>query len=130
MSSRPSAARRRFHTDRIIAKRLRIVRLLRCADDADLVRGRLDDEQRYLGCHRACCGLCHPHKRWSYGDRRREEREWRRYLFGAVRRARAAELAATADRISSLNAVSSSLSPSRMSMARRVFPSRLELNSL
>ena len=40
-----------------------------------------------------------------------------------------AELAATADRINSLKAASLSFSPSRMSMARRVFPSRLELNS-
>src|SRR5439155_13122873 len=41
----------------------------------------------------------------------------------------AAELAATAARINFLKAASLSFSPARMSMARRVFPSRLELNS-
>lgn len=76
MPSRPSAARRRFHTDRVIAKRLHLARLLGWADAADLVRGRLDDEQWYLGCHRARCGVCHPEECWSYGDRQREEREW------------------------------------------------------
>lgn len=40
---------------------------------------------------------------------------------------RFATLNATAARISSLNAASSIASSSRMSMARRVFPSRLEL---
>ena len=78
MPSRPSAARRRFHTDCIIAKRRRTARTLGWADARDLVRGRLDDEQWYLGCHRARCGVCHPDKRWSYGDRQRGEREWRR----------------------------------------------------
>jgi len=79
MPSRPSAARRRFHTDRVIFKRLGQARSLSWRDDRDLVRGRLDDEQRYLGCHRARCGVCHPEKRWSYGDRHREERDWRRH---------------------------------------------------
>src|SRR6516164_8027281 len=51
------------------------------------------------------------------------------YFVGDERRAGAAELAATADRISALKAASLSFSPSRMSMARRVFPSRLELNN-
>src|SRR6266850_8424848 len=51
------------------------------------------------------------------------------YFFGDARRARAAELAATADRTNSLKAALLSFLPSRMSMARRVFPSRLELNS-
>jgi hypothetical protein len=79
MPSRPSAARRRLHTDRIIAKRLRLVRLVGWVDAAELVRGRLDDEQWYLGCHRARWGVCHPEKRWSHGDRQREERQWGRY---------------------------------------------------
>src|SRR3954469_23434434 len=51
------------------------------------------------------------------------------YLFLAARSARAAELAATAARISSLKAASSIFSSSRMSIARRVFPPRLELKS-
>ena len=51
------------------------------------------------------------------------------YFFGDARGVRAAELAATADLINSLKAASLSFSPSRMSIARRVFPSRLELNS-
>ena len=52
------------------------------------------------------------------------------YFLAGARFVRAAVLAATAERISVLNAVSSSVSPWRMSMARRVFPSRLALNSL
>ena len=32
----------------------------------------------YLGCHRARCGIGHPDKRRSYGDRQRGERKWRR----------------------------------------------------
>lgn len=77
MPSRPSAARRRFHTDRIIAKRLGQSRSLWWLDDIEFVRGRLDDEQWYLGCHRARCGVCHPDKRWPSGGRQREERAWR-----------------------------------------------------
>lgn len=79
MPSRPSAARRRFHTDRVIAKRLAQARRHPWSADGEHVHGRLDDEQWYLGCHRARCGVCHPEKRWAYGDRQREEREWRRH---------------------------------------------------
>src|SRR5271156_3491741 len=43
--------------------------------------------------------------------------------------ARTAELAATAARMSCLKAASSIFSPSRRSIARRTFPSRLELKS-
>lgn len=78
MPSRPSAARRRFHTDRVIFKRLGQARALGWLDGREPVHGRLDDEQRYLGCHRARCGVCHPEKRWPGDDRRYEEREWRR----------------------------------------------------
>lgn len=71
MPSRPSAARRRFHTDRVVAKRLGKARVLAWYRDVDeLVRGRLDNEQWYLGCHRARCGACHPEKRWAYGATR------------------------------------------------------------
>ena len=75
MPSRPSAARRRFHTDRIIAKRLAQVRALPRRSDRELVRGRLDGEQWYLGCHIARCTLCHP---WDDGGRTRGELRWRR----------------------------------------------------
>jgi hypothetical protein len=51
-------------------------------------------------------------------------------FFFAARPARAAPLAATAARISALKAAWLIFSPSRISIARRVLPSRLELNSL
>src|SRR6185295_17145330 len=51
------------------------------------------------------------------------------YFFLAARSARAEELAATAARTSCLKAASLIFAPSRMSIARRVFPSRLELKS-
>ena len=47
----------------------------------------------------------------------------------AIAKVNTAEFAATAPRIKALKAVTLSLSPSRMSIARRVLPSRLELNS-
>lgn len=78
MSTRPSAARRRFHRDRIIAKRMAQAAGLALMDRADLVRGRLADHQYYLGCHRPRCGLCHPEKRWPNADRQRAERAWRK----------------------------------------------------
>jgi hypothetical protein len=53
--------------------------------------------------------------------------ESRAYFFLAARPARAAELAATAARMSCWKAASLIFSPSRRSIARRVFPSRLEL---
>jgi hypothetical protein len=41
--------------------------------------GALADNQYWMGCNRARCGLCHPWKRWSNSaDRTRAEREWRR----------------------------------------------------
>lgn len=77
MSSRPSAARRRLHRDRVIAKRLAQAAGLSLTDRAEFVRGRLANHQHYLGCHRPRCGVCHPEKRWPNGDRQREERAWR-----------------------------------------------------
>jgi hypothetical protein len=77
MPSRPSAARRRVHRERVIAKRLNQARSLSLTDPADYVRGRLVNEQWYLGCHRARCGLCHPAKAKPNADRQRAEREWR-----------------------------------------------------
>ena len=77
---RPSAARRRLHRDRIVAKRAAQARRLAWLPEPDVepVLGRLEDEQWYLGCHRARCGLCHPEKRWSYGERQRAKRRWHR----------------------------------------------------
>lgn len=76
MPNRPSAARRRFHRDRVVAKRAVQARQ-RPLQPEDIVLGRLDDEQWYLGCHRARCGLCHEDKRWG-GRRTREKRAWKR----------------------------------------------------
>jgi len=73
--SRPTRARRRYHRDRVVAKRAAEAR--RLGAEPAPVLGRLDDEQRYLGCHRARCGVCHPDKRWG-GERTRGERAWRR----------------------------------------------------
>ena len=45
----------------------------------DLSLGRFADEQPYLGCRRARCGLCHPDKRWHRGaDRMAAARAWQR----------------------------------------------------
>ena len=49
MSSRGNAARRRFHRDRVIAKRVSVAREIARYDRGDIVPGRLDDQQYYLG---------------------------------------------------------------------------------
>ncbi len=79
MPTRPSAARRRFHTDRVIAKRLKQAHALGWSYHGTFVRGRLDDEQWYLGCHRAACGICQLSKLHRRRERRRQDREWRRH---------------------------------------------------
>lgn len=60
MPSRPSAARRRFHTDRVIAARLVAARTWSLTDPAEFVRGRMGDADvviRDAGLtHRRC--LC------------------------------------------------------------------------
>jgi hypothetical protein len=78
MPSRPSAARRRFHRDRVIAKRIKVAREIACVDPADLVAGRLDDQQYYVGCHRPRCCACHPEKNLPSADRQRADEAWRR----------------------------------------------------
>ena len=78
MPSRPSAARRRFHTDRVIAKRVKVAREIACYDVADIVLGRLDDQQYYIGCKRSRCRLCHPEKNLPNAIRQRTEEAWRR----------------------------------------------------
>ena len=77
MSSRPSAARRRFHRDRMIAKRLAQARKLSWIDPAEFQRGRLANEQWYLGCHRAGCAICHTGKDGPNAERQHAERQWR-----------------------------------------------------
>jgi hypothetical protein len=78
MSSRPSAARRRFHRDRVIAKRIKVARDVGGRDVAEIVAGRLGDEQSYLGCGRPRCCLCHPEKHIPNADRQRADEAWRR----------------------------------------------------
>jgi hypothetical protein len=48
MPSRPSAARRRFHTARVIARRVKVARATAHYDLADITPGRLDDQQYYM----------------------------------------------------------------------------------
>jgi hypothetical protein len=78
---RRSRAYRRFHTDRVIAKRVRQARLFAWWQDPgwEPERGRLANDQSYLGCHTPGCCLCRPHKCRGNADRQRAEREWRRF---------------------------------------------------
>jgi hypothetical protein len=81
---RHSRAHTRHHFIRIALKRRRAVLELHPAwwlhrFDDDMSLGVFDNEQPYLGCRRARCGVCHPTKRWHRGaDRAAAEREWRR----------------------------------------------------
>jgi hypothetical protein len=81
---RHSRAHVRYHFVRVaLARRRKYLESNAAQWDAplalDLSLGRFDNEQPYLGCHRARCGLCHPDKRWYRGgDRLAEERAWRR----------------------------------------------------
>jgi hypothetical protein len=77
MPSRPTAARRRFHRDRVIAKRIKVAREIARFDLADIVSGRLDDQQCYIGCRRPQCRLCHPEKNLPNADRQRSTETWR-----------------------------------------------------
>lgn len=78
MPSRPTAARRRFHRDRVIAKRIKVAREIARFDLGEIMSGRLDDQQCYIGCHRSRCCLCHPEKNLSNADRQRATETWRR----------------------------------------------------
>ncbi|MEA2496145.1 MAG: hypothetical protein QOJ29_4056 [Thermoleophilaceae bacterium] len=73
---RPSRARRRFHTDRIVAnRRARFIREL--GFETRLAYGRLADRDPW-DCGRRCF-LCHFEKLTGGGSRRaRAERDWRR----------------------------------------------------
>jgi hypothetical protein len=81
MPSRPTAARRRFHRDRVIAKRSKVAREIARLDLTEIVCGRLDDQQYYIGCCRSRCRLCHPEKNLPNADRQRAT-ETRRRLEG------------------------------------------------
>jgi hypothetical protein len=45
---------------------------------AEIVHGRLDDQQHYIGCSRPRCRLCHSEKNLPNADRQRAEEAWRR----------------------------------------------------
>jgi hypothetical protein len=77
MRSRPSAALRRFHRDRVIAKRIKLAREIAHVDLAEIVPGRLDDQQYYIGCIRPRCRVCHPEKNLPNADRQRADEAWR-----------------------------------------------------
>ena len=77
MPSRPSAARRRFHSERVVAKRVAAAREIAHLDLAEIVPGRLAGQQFYLGCSRAQCRLCHPQKNLPNADRQRAAEAWR-----------------------------------------------------
>jgi hypothetical protein len=77
---RRSRAQIRFHRDRWVAKRFaqyRRVTPLHALWEPRLSEpwGHLEDEQAWLGCSRARCGLCHPD---DPGRREHKAREWRR----------------------------------------------------
>jgi len=78
MPSRPTSARRRFHRDRVVAKRIKVAHDPARFDLAEIVPGRLDDQQYYFGCGRPRCRLCHPHKNLPNADRQRATEAWRR----------------------------------------------------
>ena len=78
MPSRPSAARRRFHRDRVIAIRVKVARDVAGRELGEIVPGRLDDKQYYLGCKRSRCRLCHPEKNLPNANRQRDDLAWRR----------------------------------------------------
>ncbi len=78
MPSRRTATRRRFHRDRMIAKRIKVAREIARFDLVEIVSGRLDDQQYYIGCCRSRCRLCHPEKNLPNADRQRSTETWRR----------------------------------------------------
>lgn len=72
---------RRYHTWRVIQKRQDRHRRMDQRwlwPGEPLPDGRLADEDRYHGCHRARCGVCHPEKLVG-GERTREKRQWLRW---------------------------------------------------
>ena len=78
MPSRSSAARRRFHTNRVIAKRINVAREMAHRELAEIVRGQFADRQYCLGCSRPRCRLCHPEKNFPNAERQRADEAWRR----------------------------------------------------
>ena len=78
MPSRPSAARRRFHRDRVIARRVQAARDVAGRELGEIVPGRVDDKQYYVGCKCSRCRLCHPEKNLPNANRQRDDLAWRR----------------------------------------------------
>ena len=78
MRHRSPRGRRRFHTERVIAKRhRRYVRTTPSSIRRDrLEDGRMADTDRYHDCGRTRCGLCHWAK-LNEPRRARKERAWR-----------------------------------------------------
>jgi hypothetical protein len=82
--ARHSRADIRFHRNRVIKKRkTQAYRVLSGRGDLERLdarpAGELVNEQAWIGCRRAHCGICHPTKRWHRGgDRQREKRSWQR----------------------------------------------------
>jgi len=70
---------RRHHRARVIASRVRTAdRYYGSRQEFVHPPGALTDNQYWLGCNRARCGMCHPSKRWhTSADRMQAEREWR-----------------------------------------------------
>lgn len=73
-------ALRRHHRARLIIQRARLARAMQLTGSSSIARpeGSLTDGQYWLGCNRAKCGLCHPHKRYGYADRQRARETWQR----------------------------------------------------
>ena len=69
---RPSRARRRFQTDRVVHNRTEQI-LNEGGDRTRLAYGRLAKQDPF-DCGRPACGLCNPR---DFGRRGRERREWR-----------------------------------------------------
>lgn len=61
----------------MIAKRIKFAREIAHYDLAEIVPGRQDDQQYYIGCSRPRCRLCHPEKNLPSADRQRADEAWR-----------------------------------------------------
>lgn len=69
----------RFHRDRIVAKRALFYRAYMPTetDRHGGAWGYLEDEQAWLGCRRARCGMCGLSMAEVKRQRRQEQRQWR-----------------------------------------------------
>jgi hypothetical protein len=62
MPARPGAARRRFHTARVIAKRIKVAREIAHCESARSWSAASTTSGNYIGCSRPRCCACSPHK--------------------------------------------------------------------